>query len=133
MPVLENQRHEAFAQALAKGKTVDSAYQEAGFKPNRSNASRLNANDSIRERVAELQEMASERVVLDREWILARLIENAKDHQKSNPSASNKALELLGKEVGMFIERQVTENHNYHISDSPMSEDDWSDEYATEH
>lgn len=30
MPVLKNARHEKFAQALAKGKTADEAYQLAG-------------------------------------------------------------------------------------------------------
>lgn len=33
MPVLSNQRHEAFAQALAKGSSADAAYEMAGFKP----------------------------------------------------------------------------------------------------
>jgi phage terminase small subunit len=55
MPVLKNARHEKFAQELAKGKTADEAYQLAGFKPNRGNAARLNANESIRERLAEIQ------------------------------------------------------------------------------
>lgn len=35
MPVLKNARHEKFAQALAKGKTADDAYADAGFKPDR--------------------------------------------------------------------------------------------------
>jgi len=30
MPVLPNQRHEAFVQARAKGKTADEAYAQAG-------------------------------------------------------------------------------------------------------
>ncbi|RVG81336.1 terminase small subunit [Sinorhizobium meliloti] len=55
MPVLKNARHEKFAQELAKGKTADEAYQLAGFKPNRGNAARLNANESIQARVAEIQ------------------------------------------------------------------------------
>ena len=61
MPVLPNQRHEAFAQALAKGKTADEAYTLAGFKPNRGNATRLKANDSIRKRVDELQQKVAEK------------------------------------------------------------------------
>lgn len=54
MPVLKNARHEAFAQALAKGKSADDAYVSAGFKANRGNAARLNANESIRKRVDEI-------------------------------------------------------------------------------
>ncbi|MEW9613742.1 hypothetical protein AB3G45_07900 [Shinella sp. S4-D37] len=53
---MKNARHEKFAQALAKGKTADDAYAEAGFKPDRGNASRLQQKDNIRQRVAELLE-----------------------------------------------------------------------------
>lgn len=54
MPVLKNPRHEAFAQYLAKGAPADEAYQAAGFKPNRGNASRLKANENVRTRVDEI-------------------------------------------------------------------------------
>lgn len=64
MPVLKNARHERFAQGLAKGKTADDAYAEAGFKPNRHNASRLKTNDNILARIAELQSKAAEKHVV---------------------------------------------------------------------
>jgi type VI protein secretion system component VasK len=67
MPVLKNARHETFAQELAKGKTADEAYQLAGFKPNRGNAARLNANESIRARVEELASRGAEKA----EWTAA--------------------------------------------------------------
>jgi phage terminase small subunit len=54
MPVLPNQRHEAFAQALAKGKSADEAYQLAGYAENRGNAARLKANERIRKRVEDI-------------------------------------------------------------------------------
>jgi len=38
MPVLKNPRHEAFAQALARGMSAAAAYGEVGFKPHRHNA-----------------------------------------------------------------------------------------------
>lgn len=60
MPVLSNARHEAFAQALAAGQTGDEAYISAGYKPNRGNAARLKANESISARVDELLSAASE-------------------------------------------------------------------------
>lgn len=62
MPILPNQRHESFAQALAKGKTADEAYAQAGYKSNRKNASRLKTNEDIRARVAELQKKSADRV-----------------------------------------------------------------------
>ena len=67
MPILPNPRHEKFAQALAKGKTADEAYQEAGYKPNRGNAATLKANQSISDRVAELQAGAAAKA----EWTAA--------------------------------------------------------------
>ncbi|MDI4239580.1 hypothetical protein OZ411_43140 [Bradyrhizobium sp. Arg237L] len=38
MRVLTNTKQERFAQELAKGKIADEAYQLAGCKPNRGNA-----------------------------------------------------------------------------------------------
>jgi len=84
MAVLPNARHEAFAQALAKGKTADDAYAQAGFKPDRGNASRLQQKDSIRQRVAELlewsatvEQKATERAIdklaITKERVLAEL------------------------------------------------------------
>lgn len=67
MPVLKNARHERMAQALSKGKTADEAYALAGFKPHRSNAARMSANDSIRARVDELLSRVAEKA----EWTAA--------------------------------------------------------------
>jgi hypothetical protein len=54
MGVLANTKHEAFAQARFKGETIDAAYVTAGFSPNRGNAARLNAKESILARITEL-------------------------------------------------------------------------------
>lgn len=71
MPVLKNARHESMAQALAKGKTADEAYALAGYKPDRGNASRLTANDSIKARVSELVGRSADRV----EVTIARVLD----------------------------------------------------------
>jgi hypothetical protein len=44
------------AQALAQGKTANAAYEHAGYKPNRHNASRLKTNETIKARILELQQ-----------------------------------------------------------------------------
>nr|WP_329959092.1 hypothetical protein [Shinella sumterensis] len=67
MPVLKNARHESMAQALAKGKTADEAYALAGYKPDRGNASRLTANDSVQRRVDEIKSRVAEKA----EWTAA--------------------------------------------------------------
>lgn len=56
---LDNPKHERFAQLLAKGLTADEAYEQAGYKADRGNASRLTANDNVQARVAEIQERAA--------------------------------------------------------------------------
>jgi phage terminase small subunit len=59
MPVLENPRHELFAEELATGKSASEAYALAGFRPSRKNASRLRANEDVTARVTELQAVAA--------------------------------------------------------------------------
>lgn len=56
MSVLDNPKHEAFAQYLSEGKTADEAYQLAGYAANRGNAIRLKTNERVMKRVEELQE-----------------------------------------------------------------------------
>lgn len=74
MAAIKNARHEAFAQALAKGKTSDEAYVIAGYTENRGNAARLKANEHILSRVAELSEKAAERAEIDIARTLRELV-----------------------------------------------------------
>jgi hypothetical protein len=74
MPVLKNARHEAFAQALAKGKLQEDAYAEAGFKPHKQNASRLMTNDDVRRRVDEIRTRIAEKA----EWSAAERLQALK-------------------------------------------------------
>ena len=60
MPVLTNAKHERYCQNRVEGQTIDAAYTNAGYKPNRGNAARLNANESIQGRIRELQGNAAE-------------------------------------------------------------------------
>ena len=73
MPVLKNARHEKFAHALAKGKSADEAYAQAGFKPNRGNATRLKANESISARVDEIVGRGAEKAEVSIERVLKEL------------------------------------------------------------
>jgi hypothetical protein len=57
--ILSNTRREKFAQILASGKSATEAHREAGFKPNRQNASRLAKLPEVRARIAELQRIAA--------------------------------------------------------------------------
>jgi hypothetical protein len=55
MPVLKNLRHEAFAQARAKGALLDDAYEDAGFVGGYGHGSRLASLPDVAERIAELR------------------------------------------------------------------------------
>jgi hypothetical protein len=118
MPILSNTRHEAFAHAIARGETIERAFREAGYSANSGNASRLNGKDSVADRVGELkaliQDMRSHsthRTVLNDEWVTEQLIGvvmAAKAQEKPDLAGANKALHLLGLQLGMFVERKET-------------------------
>jgi len=73
MPILENPKHERFAQELAKGKSQAEAYQTAGYKPSEPHASRLASNGKVTARVIELLQRASERAEVSVATVLAEL------------------------------------------------------------
>jgi phage terminase small subunit len=58
MAPLKNTRHEAFAQAVASGKSATEAYTLAGYKGDRKAASNLWTNMDVRDRVSEIQSKA---------------------------------------------------------------------------
>lgn len=131
MPILDNAQHELFAQEIAKGTAQRDAYKAAGYNTKSdagadASASRLLSNAKIKARVAELQErigaVAVEKAAVSKSWVIAKLVENVersmqaeavKDSEgtptgeyKYNGNVANRALELLGKEMGMFIDRK---------------------------
>ena len=54
MPVLTNIRHELFAQAVAKGAELATAYEQAGFKRHDGNSFRLRSDEKVAARIDEL-------------------------------------------------------------------------------
>ena len=123
MPVLQNQRWERFALGLAEGKTGDQAYSDAGYEPNRKNASRLKTTEVISARVMELQGKNQSRLVLSRQYVIDALVENAEKALGRKPvkigangsatetyvyrgDVANAAIRLAGMEFGMFVERK---------------------------
>ena len=73
MPVLKNPRHEKFAQQVAKGKTADQAYIDAGYKEHRGNASTLRGMPAICERIGELVDKAASKAEISIQMIVAEL------------------------------------------------------------
>jgi hypothetical protein len=138
MPVLPNNKHELFAQGLAKGLSADAAYEQASYRPNRGNAARLKANESISGRVKELQEAAAAEAMVTKQWVLDRLMVveramaampvldgdgNPTGEYSFQASSAIRALELIGKELGMFTGRREDEVSVLHMAvDRPPRE-----------
>lgn len=147
MPQLENVRHEKFARLVAAGEPASKAYVDAGYAAStdrsaESAGSRLLSNVEVAARIAEiraeLEQAAQKAATVTKEWIVEKLRENALramqaqpvTDSKGNPtgeytyqgSVANRALELLGKEIGMFVER--TENLNKNVDAPPADASD---------
>jgi hypothetical protein len=111
MPVLSNAKHELYCQHLALGKTASEAYEMAGYKPSRSNASVLRAKQSVSDRLSEILQQSESKVVQQIEYtrdsILAEL-EEARQMaiELKNPSAAWQAAMAKAKILGLIIDRR---------------------------
>lgn len=80
MPVLDNQRHELFAQAVAGGSTLKSAYQKlysGTDKSSECNGARLAGTERVSARIRELKEASASASTLtarERREFLARVV-----------------------------------------------------------
>lgn len=110
MPVLKNARHEAFAQALAKGMTATDAYADAGYKGDRTAASRLSTNVNIGRRVDEIKSRVAEKA----EWTAADRLSALKDifdrESKDDPRTAIAAIAEANKMQGSYApeKRELT-------------------------
>jgi len=120
MPILENAKHERFAQLLAAGKNAVDTYEFAGYRRNRGHASTLRKSLKLLKRVDEILEpqgqiqgrgalAAIERTGLNKSTVINMLIYDRELARKNGQSsAAIRATELLGKELGMFVNRSDT-------------------------
>ena len=132
---LPNQRHEKFVLGLFEGKTDGQAYVDAGYRLSRPHAARLAPHDKSRGRLAFLQSEVAEKAGIDRAWVIERLVEIVDRSMQAEEvtdsegkltgeyifqgSIANKALELIGKDIGMFKDSApVQVNVNGIVADS---------------
>lgn len=110
--MLKNQKHELFAQAIARGETGRQAYYSAGFtaSPGAADvgASRLLKTDKVAARVLELRSRqgTAEKTILTKAWVIEQTIElqrKAVTAGAYGPAA--KCMELLAREVNAFIQK----------------------------
>ena len=78
VPILQNTRHERFAQLVASGKHSDmEAFKQAGYADESAhqNACRLRANESVAARIEELRARNAEKCQLSRDEAVRYLVE----------------------------------------------------------
>jgi len=106
MAPLRNQRHERFCLALAEGHSIAESYALAGYSKNTGNASRLNANECVQARVAELQAQTAASTKITIESICQELADaTAVAKSKGQAQAMVSASALRAKLAGLMIER----------------------------
>jgi hypothetical protein len=124
MPALANSRHEAFAQALARGLSISAPYVEAGYRPNRGNAhTLLKQNQGVSKRVEEIQaeqlaihQQVTAEAAADAKVTLESLIAEAEAarlkamSEKGGSAAAVSALTAKAKLAGMW--REKVEQHS---------------------
>lgn len=106
-------KQEAFAKLVAGGAVLSDAYRECYAADTMkdstvwSEACRLAQNPKVSARIKDIQaDMEADRRTIElrrEEWVLKRLSEEA--DQADNASSRIRALELVGKTVGMFTDR----------------------------
>ena len=118
MPMLTNARHEKFAQNRATGMTIDDAYVAAGYKRNRSNAARMNSNEHISGRVAELQGSTADQITEIRDLArqhtraavetLVSVMEDPKSPAAARVAAANALLDRGNGKPTRHIEAEIS-------------------------
>ena len=97
-----------------------------------ANGSRLLRNAKVAAEIAKVQNALAEKAGISREWVIERLVQNHERAMQAEPvmvydkdakaivesgeyvyqgAVANKALELIGKHLGMFVDRKdITSN-----------------------
>jgi phage terminase small subunit len=118
-------RHAKFVAEYVRTSNATQSYLDAGYKTTRRTAevqsSKLLRNPEIAAAIARVRENAAKAAEMDQQWVLKKLREVAerclqaepvldKDGKPTgeftfNASGANRALELIGKQQGMFADR----------------------------
>lgn len=118
---LKNPKWELVAKGIASGVNPTKAYTSVYGNEQSAYASvsRLLKTDRFCTRLRELQTQAAtsgiELTALTRAWVLESLqivVIRCMKTEDFQPSGANRALELLGKELGMFVDRTVAQVWN---------------------
>jgi phage terminase small subunit len=124
VPEIDNPRVDRFAVNIATGDAPKVAAGSVGLAE--SSAYSLLRREDVKERIREIKEvaiqMAIEKYIVNKEWVIAELVDNVMIAKSAVPvrdkkgnetgfytidlSGANRSLELIGKELGMFVDRK---------------------------
>lgn len=134
--MLKNAKHERFAQNLAAGMSLLDAHEDAGFKPDRGNAHRLQHKDDIVQRVSDIldkrehietkaTEKAIEKLAITKQQVLSELAKiGFADIRKAVSWRGNLTRETDNPDGGdVLVIREIT-NQQVRLIDSDMIDDD---------
>lgn len=128
MPALDNSKWERFARLVANGDSPTESYVSAGYSAAsaHASASRLLKNATVCTRIAELRpriiEIATQATGINKAWVISGLKKNYERAMQEEAvldregketgefvyqgTVANRSLELIGKELGMFVDRK---------------------------
>ena len=95
MPALDNARHEAFAQACARGARLEQAYEDAGFATGNDHGARL----AGRAEVAELRAQQTDMEQASTQGVIAALLKVVKGAEAAATPAAIREIRLTLLEV----------------------------------
>lgn len=118
-------QQERFARLVAEGKmSQEAAYAAAGYCANNRNAGQLANRPHVKAFIADLRKKAARKSDVDIAYVIEGLkrvadvgmrevpfepVEGEVRERMTDPGAANKALELLGKSIGAFVDRSQIE------------------------
>jgi hypothetical protein len=94
MPALDNARHEAFAQARARGARVEEAYEDAGFTPGNDHGALLACRNEVAERIAELRAQQTDMEQASTQAVIAALLRVVKCAEAATTPAAIREIRL---------------------------------------
>jgi len=116
MSALRSVRREQFCLLVAQGNTATVAAKKAGYSQPDKQAYQIMKQPAVKARIAEMGERVDLEKAKDivrvaaptREWVLRELMGNVETAKlAADRGAVNKGLELVGREIGMFVQRSM--------------------------
>jgi hypothetical protein len=123
MPKLSNPRYEAFAQATASGAPLADAYEDAGFRGERSHAWRLARRGEV---VARVDELRREQADLDEARptaVIVALVRLARAAESLNTPAGVREARLTLLDAQRLHVQQVKARQDVRLT--AMDDDEW--------